>query len=94
MSNDDKFWRYLPDQVTDEYFTDQIQILADVNKDKNYIRNQILFFSRKYTFKSFPRSQYMSVHLCPEKLSDFRKSNNSSVKAGYTQKLPKGVSLI
>ena len=35
VSNDDKFWRYLPDQVTDEYFTDQIRILADVNKDKN-----------------------------------------------------------
>ena len=35
----------------------------------------------------------MSVHIFPEKLSDFRNSNNWSVKAGYTQKLPKGVSL-
>ena len=35
----------------------------------------------------------MSVHICLEKPSDFRKSNNWSVKAGYTQKIPKGVSL-
>ena len=35
----------------------------------------------------------MPVHICPEKLSDFKKSNNWSVKAGCTQKLPKGVSL-
>ena len=35
----------------------------------------------------------MSVHICPEKLSDFRKLNDWSVKAGYTQKLPKEVSL-
>ena len=35
----------------------------------------------------------MSVHICPKKLSDFRKLNNWSVKAGYAQKLPKDVSL-
>ena len=35
----------------------------------------------------------MSVHICPEKLHDFRKLNNMSVKAGYTQKLSKCVSL-
>ena len=35
----------------------------------------------------------MSVQICPEKLSDFRRSNNWSVKAGYTEKLPKGMSL-
>ena len=35
----------------------------------------------------------MSVHICPEKLSDFRKLHNWSVKAGYTQKIPKDVSL-
>ena len=35
----------------------------------------------------------MSVHIGPEKLSDLRKLNNWSVKVGYTQKLPKGVSL-
>ena len=35
----------------------------------------------------------MSVYICPERLRDFIKSNNWSVKAGYTQKLPKGVSL-
>ena len=35
----------------------------------------------------------MSVHVGPEKLSDFRMLNNWSVKAGYTQNLPKGVSL-
>ena len=33
VPNDDKFWRYLPDQVTDEYFTDQKRILGEVNKD-------------------------------------------------------------
>ena len=33
VPNDDKLLRYLPDQVTDEYFTDQIRVLADVNKD-------------------------------------------------------------
>ena len=35
----------------------------------------------------------MSVHIRPEKLSDFRKLNSWSIKAGYTQNLPKGVSL-
>ena len=35
----------------------------------------------------------MSVNISPEKLSDFRQSNNWLVKAGYTQKLPKDVSL-
>ena len=34
----------------------------------------------------------MSAHICPEKLDDFRKSNNWSVKAGYPQKLPNDVS--
>ena len=35
----------------------------------------------------------MSVLVCPERLSDFRKLHNWSVKAGYTQKIPKDVSL-
>ena len=33
MPNDDKFWRYLPDQVAGEYFTDQKRTLGEVNKD-------------------------------------------------------------
>ena len=39
------------------------------------------------------KSQHISVHIWPEKISYFRKSNNWSVKPCYAQKLPKGVSL-
>ena len=35
----------------------------------------------------------MSVHICPEKISDFIRLHNWSVNAGYMQKLPKDVSL-
>ena len=33
VANDEKSLFYLPDQVTDEYFTHQIRILADINQD-------------------------------------------------------------
>ena len=33
VPNDDKIWRYPPDQVAHEYFTDQKRTLGEVKKD-------------------------------------------------------------
>ena len=64
--------------------------------DKNFSWSQqrlkLLEESNSFFLENI-RSQYMSVNISPEKLSDFRQSNNWLVKAGYTQKLPKDVSL-